>query len=443
MSYMGNDRTSPVVSAWEPWKKTGTHAAAHVLKVLLLAAALGAGAGRADDGTLSQDVYVWQRAWSEPVRTAVAERARAFDRIVVLGAEVSLRPKNPEIIRPAIDYAALRAAGRPIGLALRIGAYAGPFRGDDPTALLLGGLAASLVQDARSNGVRAAELQIDFDCAESKLEGYRIWAERLRREVAPTPLVLTVLPSWLNQSAFRRLAAASDGFVLQVHSFERPQRIDSVFTLCDPALARRAVGQAGHLGAPFRVALPTYGYVMAFDGDGRYLGISAEGPAKQWPPGTQFRTVRADPAALAGLVAGWQEASPPRLQGIIWYRLPVEGDRLNWRWPTLAAVMAGRAPRTELEAALRRPKPGLVEIDLRNRGEADIEGPAQVTLRWQGARVLACDGLLGFEAGDAGTEVLQFYARAFRLPPGVDRFIGWVRFDGEAQVRIERAEAGN
>ena len=67
-----------------------------------------------------------------------------------------------------------------------------------------------------------AELQIDFDAAESKLAGYREWLVALRSRVGTTRLVFTALPAWLRHEEFRALAQAADGFVLQVHSLERP-----------------------------------------------------------------------------------------------------------------------------------------------------------------------------------------------------------------------------
>src|SRR2546422_1012672 len=136
---------------------------------------------------------------------------------------------------------ALRAAKRPIGLALRIGAYPGPFDCNGEVTALLVEQASSLIAEGQANQLQAGELQIDFDCAESKLDGYRVWVEAIRRKIAPVPLTITVLSSWLNQASFKRLIAGTDGYVLQVHSFQRPMDADAPFTLCDPVAARRAV----------------------------------------------------------------------------------------------------------------------------------------------------------------------------------------------------------
>ena len=193
----------------------------------------------------------------------------AFSNLVVLQAEIVWRNAKPEVIPVRLDYAALAATHRPVGIALRIGGYAGPFAAEGDLTQFLTGLATNFIAEARSNGISASEFQIDFDCAASKLDGYRVWVEALRKKISPTPLTITVLPSWLKEPAFKKLAGATDGYVLQVHSLERPKNIEAPFTLCDPADARRAVDLAGTMGVPFRVALPTYGYFMPGDKSGK------------------------------------------------------------------------------------------------------------------------------------------------------------------------------
>jgi hypothetical protein len=390
-------------------------------------------------GPLPQDAYVWQRAWNEPVLAAVRQHAPQFAEVVALAAEVTWQKGEPNVFRVPLNYDALRSSGRPVGLALRIGPYAGPFAADDARARRLAGLAASLVAEAASNRLAAAELQLDFDCAESKLEGYGRWVEGFRRQVAPVPVVITALPSWLKRRAFAQLASLADSFVLQVHSLERPKTINTPFTLCDPEAARRAVERAAQFGRPFRVALPTYGYVIAFGTNGRFAGLSAEGPAASWPAGVQTREVRADPAALAALVRDWTRDRPAALRGIIWYRLPVAGDRLTWSWPTLQAVMNGVRPLPGLAMQVRRPSAGLIEVDARNAGTADHAGPVVVELRWSGARRVASDALLGFECVEAASNTLQFRSNAewTRLKPEATHPIGWLRLDPDVEVQVE------
>jgi len=358
---------------------------------------------------LPHSAYLWQRQWNEPVRAALTNAAPALAGVVVLAAEIS----RNQTVRISPDYSALRSTGKPYGIALRVGA--------DATATPE--FAAALLA-----GTGATELQIDYDCAESKLDSYRPWLTAIRARVAPTPVTITALPSWLRQPSFSNLVSATDGFVLQVHSFSA--------TLCDTGLAARAVTQAALCGVPFRVALPTYGYVAAHDRNGKLIGISAEGPSRNWSPAAILSEVHADAPALATLVRGWDAQRPPSLRGILWYRLPIATDTLNWRWPTLATIIAGDIPRPFLVAKHRSPQPGLVEVDLVNTGAADAYANTAVVIRWHDATLLACDGLAGYAISTRETNTLTFTGNP-RLGPGERRMVGWLRFHESREVACD------
>src|SRR5437588_9924300 len=357
---------------------------------------------------LSQQVYVWQRAWTEPLRQAVTEHGGAFERLVVLKAEVTWHDDKPQLVQVPINYEALVQTKRPIGLALRIGPYSGSFHRTNSSITYLAHLAQRLVLDATAADITPSEFQLDFDCASSKLGGYRTWVEVIRECIAPVPLVITALPSWMDQAAFKPLVAAADGYVLQVHSLERPKNFDAPYTLCDSSSARRAVSKAAEIGVRFRVALPTYGYVVAYSVKGDFIGLSAEGPAKSWPANARLRDVRADPLEIAQLVQDWSANPPLPLEGILWYRLPVSGDILNWRWPTLNAILQARFPRKSVRAESHRVEPGLTEISLVNDGELDISSRLAVQTRWSGARLVAGDGLRGFRLADQTSSSARF-----------------------------------
>ena len=388
---------------------------------------------------LAQEVYVWQRAWTTAVREAVVEHGAAFANLITLAAEVSWSHGRPDVIRVPLDFGALAQTKRPVGLAIRFGPFSGPFATNDAVSQRLVSLAASVVAEAKTNGVPLGELQLDFDCADSKLAGYQLWVQAIRRRIAPIPLTITTLPSWLKQPGFRELVSASDGYVLQVHSLVKPESFDAQFTLCDPKAALVAVEKAASLGVPFRVALPTYGYLMAFATNGQFVGLSAEGPAKSWPASARLREVRSDPVAMAELVKKLEAEHLPDLRGIIWYRLPTIVDNLNWRWPTLAAIVAGQLPHESVQPQLRRVEAGLVEISLVNNGELDIFSRLAVEIRWQDARLVAGDGLRGFELveGDASTARLQTRSQPHRLSAGEERIIGWLRFNRDVEVQLE------
>jgi hypothetical protein len=101
-------------------------------------------------GRMSQDVYVWQRSWNEQVLAAFRQRATNFSEVILLGAEVTWRDGQPKVIRVPIDWGALKGSGAAIGLALRIGPFAGPFDGEDERAKRLAALSSSLLTEASS-----------------------------------------------------------------------------------------------------------------------------------------------------------------------------------------------------------------------------------------------------------------------------------------------------
>jgi len=252
-------------------------------------------------------------------------------------------------------------------------------------------------------------------------------------------VTITALPSWLRSPAFARLAKAAPNYVLQVHSVERPASYDAPFTLCDPADARRAVERAGRLGVPFRVALPTYGYALAFDAKGQFLGLSAEGPQRNWPAGAKLREVSSNPLELVALLQSWTADRPAAMRGVIWYRLPVAVDNLNWRWPTLGAMLAARVPQEGFRVAARRVEPGLVELSLVNTGELDISSRLAVEARWSGARLVSGDGQRGFQLVDVGASVASFQTpiQPARLRAGESLVVGWLRWDRDCEVKCE------
>jgi hypothetical protein len=398
---------------------------------------------RRTSGTLPHEIYVWQRAWDEAVPAALERSAGQAAGFVALAAEVSWEDGRAHVARAHLDYGALRDTGKPVGLALRVGPHAGPFDDRNDATALLVGLAASLIGEARAAGLEPAELQIDFDCATSKLDGYRRWVEAIRAATADVPLAITALPTWLPEPAFAALARATDGYVLQVHSLEPPGGPEAPMSLCEPAAARRCVDKADRVGVPFRVALPTYGYLAAFREDGSLLGISAEGRSRAWDEDVALRSVRSDPAAMARLVRDWEGDPPAALMGIIWYRLPVEGDQLNWRWQTLSAIIAGRVPRPETRVEVVRPEPELADIFLVNAGETGISSPVCVDVTWQQGDLLAADGLRGCTAqstSPTGARLRLADPEGLApLAPGERRHIAWLRFRYKAEVNASVA----
>lgn len=395
-------------------------------------------------GPLPRQVYIWQRVWNPQVESAIAEARDGVDGFAVLVAEIDLRPRTPKIDRPDVNFAALQAAGRPVALALRIDPFAGPFSSKDANAQLILRIIRESMNQARERRLEPSELQIDFDCGDAKLDGYRTWLREIRGAVAPLPVTPTMLPSWLKRREFAVLARESGGFILQVHSVGTPQTLSAMGSLTEPARAQQWVNEAAKIGVPFRVSLPTYSYLIAFEEAGKFIGLSAEGLSTRWPAGSQLVRWEAQPAEMAALVNGWTRRRPTMLQGVCWYRLPVASDSLNWGWKTLAAVMNGRAPQSALRVSASESQPS--EIVLINEGEMDEPLPPTIEARWENATLVAADALEGYSLTRTDDRAAAVFTRnnagaVFRLRPGARRSVGWLRCEPQTPAQLSLSVA--
>jgi hypothetical protein len=419
-------------------------APAAVRLILALAAAGTAGAMEtAADPAFAQRVYVWQRSWSPALRQALAETAPAFSAFDVLAAEISWPAATAVTARLAPDWSALPAGHRPVGVVVRVGPYRGPWAAGSASTRAVVEASRAALADARQHGIEPGELQLDFDAPTARLGTYQELVRIVRAEIRPPRLVITALPDWLRSPDFAALVAATDCYVLQVHSLEKPGRIDDAFTLCDPGLTAGWIERAARLGHPFRIALPAYGYRLVFDAAGRFAALEAEGPARRWPEGYTTRLAVADPAELADLVQQLLATPPAACEGIEWFRFPTEDDELAWSWPTLRAVMQGHRPRAQLTLVAAARPDGNIDLSETNQGSASA-APAAMRVEWHGARLIAADGIAGWRLERRGPAALIVRPPAAGsnglLRPGAAVTVGWLRLDGPASLSFSSAD---
>ena len=406
--------------------------------LLTIALLVFAGCNRPEQkisGALKQRGYVWQREWTPGVIDAVAEAERRMDGVVLLGAEISLAGKKPEIVKASIDWEAVKRQTKHCSIALRVAPYSGPFHADDASARTIVDLVKELINDARIHDVVLEEFQLDFDCARKNLAGYRTWLQSLQAVVHPIRFMITTLPAWLDDSEFRALVRETDGYVLQVHSV--PISNGGGATLCDTRLARQWVNKAARLRLPFSVALPTYRCSAGYGPDGKLISVAMDSVQPSWPPDTQVLEFGTDPDDLATLVDEWQTSRPAELREVLWYRVPIASDARNWHWITLSAVMAGRHPKHNLKVVQEGQNP--IDLSIFNAGEADEQINSNVAATWNEAGLTASDALSGWNVrSENGRAVFNAIAQqGVRLPPGANRKIGWLRFDRPTNLRVE------
>lgn len=388
-------------------------------------------------GALTQEGYVWQRVWTPQVRAGVAEARGKFSGLTVLAAEVDWRDQQPAITRPKLDFSLLASLGIPISLAMRLGPWPGPYETTDPRTQQLAIWLREIIKQAEMAGYPPAEVQVDFDAATAKLEGYQTWLTLLQQAATPIPISFTVLPDWLNSPILKSMARQTGRFVLQVHAVEKAQREPQDPSLIQTEQTKRWVERAAEFGVPFRVALPTYRSVVGFNAEGKIIGIDSEGPRRAWPEQTELVSYVSPPEVIAGLVRDWMADRPAMLGGLLWYRLPVPEERRNWRWLTLEAVMAGRVPKPNVRVAMSGANP--VDLMLQNQGAADAPWPDKIVahLPEGGGGIVAGDALAGYtlvldpaEPGRAEFRKVAGTPDAFLLP-GDEKSLGWLRLDAK------------
>ncbi len=368
-------------------------------------------------------LYVWQRQWTAGVSEAVGKSAPRADNFMVLGTEFDVENGRLRAHRASADWSAFAAVQRPVWVVLRARSLPGIDQEAGRRTL-----SATLAEEAGLIMARMPEtqvlgVQIDYDCATENLGLFAAFLDVLREDLGDVPLSITALPTWLGQSELDEVVEGLDHFVLQVHSFERLSADQAV--LCDTERIPHWLDAAEALKCPFYVALPTYGYRMVIDERGELTGLQAEEPARSYV-GQTTREIMADPAAMAGVVRMLNAKRPQQMQGIVWFRLPVEGDRLNWTWPALAGVMDGKAPAANLLAEVRKPDPLLYEIWVVNRGNYRPTEPIRIPVDWTRGDLLAHDTVNGFTYHEDAPGKTVVTGKA--PEPGEEKMAGWFRF---------------
>jgi hypothetical protein len=371
---------------------------------------------------LSVEAYVWQAADKPAVRAAMAESEGLVSLLHVRAAE--MRWDGGKFVTHWF-VKSLPAKG--CGLVVRIGASAS---GLEWTPEQIAEVAAVFRKVAE---LSPSEIQCDFDCPQKRLNGYAVLLKALEAAAGEIPVLPTALPSWLGEPEMRNLVRDRAGWVLQVHSLQLPSRPKDPTVIFDPEKARTATLKASKLGVPFRIAMATYGCEVRFGEDGKVLDVVSEDMAELTPDVWKRSFALSDPVASARLVRDWEKDRPEGLTGIIWYRLPVEGDMRNWPWETLRLVARGRISESSpvLEAT---PGTGARDLSIANHGEFPVRLPREIIVT---SKVVTGDGGGAYRVERAG-EGVKFLLRDDVWPwldPGKKIASGWLRLvEGEQEI---------
>lgn len=370
---------------------------------------------------LTIEAYVWQAADRPAVVEAITRAQPTVSTFHLRAAELRWTGDRFSIERPLTKLPQAHC-----GLVVRIGASAAGLDWTpeqiEPVARIFRELSA----------LSPTEIQCDYDCPQKRLGRYRILLAALRSAAGKVPVSPTALPSWLGEPAFPGLIEGG-GYVLQVHSLHLPDREGEPVAIFDPVEAMAAARKAATFGSPFRIAMATYGCEVRFDPKGKVVDvISEDADGSPSSPGRRAFAL-ADPNESARLVRGWTANPPAGMTGIIWYRLPIEGDRRNWPWQTFQAVVRGESAVANLDL-IASPGPGARDLFLANRGMFPRRLPRKIIVT---SPVTAADGA-GAYLLESDKDGLHFILREDLWPwldPDQKIPIGWLRSDdGSASI---------
>lgn len=358
---------------------------------------------------LDQQLYIWQRQWTPAHALALRQSQGDFSTLRVLALQAF---PGAGWSRARINPVLLKADGRPLIAVVRLDGQLKALEQDEVIAQI-----QQVLSDWQAQGLTPVGVEIDHDAGNARLPAYGTFLGQLRQVLpANLRLSITALPAWLDSPALPGLLETVDSSVLQVHAVSDPRQ-----GLFDPKQARHWAQRWSDVTTrPFYLALPAYGVALLTQESGAPV-VESEVPIDR---GGERRELLADPQQVAGLAADLRADPPQHLAGLIWFRLPLAGDRRAWSLTTLGAV--ARGDNLDSRLALQwGEQGGLYDIRLVNQGNLDSPWPQRLTLA-----VGACDGvdaLAGYTLQQTPGLLTFTRIQEGRLAAGSQRAIGWAR----------------
>lgn len=361
---------------------------------------------------LPHDAYIWQRRWTTEVVAAVRQSSDLVRAWRVLAAASDVHGHLQPI---TVDWPALARSERALIPVFRIEGQLAHWDEDALRADI-----RAVLSQWREHHLPLAGIEIDHDYGTAKLPTYARFLATLRVQFNEVrPLSITTLPTWLSSPDFPVVLTQVDEVVLQVHAVQDPHA-----GLFDVQRAREWVeAMSRHHTMPFRVALPTYGSRVSWRQDGSLLAVESE--AALLTGGDEASELLVSPREVATFLRALERDPPPRLAGIVWFRLPTVTDRCAWSLETWRAVIAGKPLLTRIEVQARdSATPGMRHLVLVNPGDVDAELPRRVELP---ATCILADAINGYTLEHADARFILHRRQKGLLRGQHQQVIGWIR----------------
>lgn len=366
--------------------------------------------------TWDQQAYIWQRVWTPQHQEALVQSHSLFSGLRVLGLQIN---HGEDLSKISVDTKMLQQDGRPIWFVVRLDGQLP----DIDSALVIKRL-LSLLRLWQQNGLTVVGVEIDYDSPTSKLETYKNFLKLLRSQLSQNlQISITLLPTWLSSTELPALVQQADISVLQVHAVLSPEK-----GLFDAKRANQWIKQySGITSKPFYVALPAYGIGLTRLQDQQLL-VESETPLHL---AGKMQELSVEPQTMSDFLSQLRTHDTPNFKGLIWFRLPLDGDRRAWSMPTLKAVIlqqplavqwivdAQAQPSTNEQTTI------LYDLVLRNRGQIDGRLPNEITLSTK--RCQLADAVANYRLDHDGQNLRFIRIHSQQLRAGQNQAIGWVR----------------
>lgn len=186
------------------------------------------------------------------------------------------------------------------------------------------------------------EIQLDCDVPESKLLKYGKFLCNLKKKLSNHHFSITILPCHLKHAELRAVTANVIYVVLQLHGLHTPKDLPNRYKLFDIDEAQHAVFLIEKLQIPYKIALPSYAYMIHYHKNGKFRRLSSEA------------TIQHNKAEIKKLsLPTWSEVIAFRKANknvaVIWFRLPYPGDRFALEEDNLKRLENNNLPRVGAE----------------------------------------------------------------------------------------------
>lgn len=301
--------------------------------------------------------YVWQRAWSEDVESQVnAELEAGTHELYILAGE-----HVPEAIR----------ANEKVSLVFRL-----PVKKlESPKKS-----AAEIIEEAKK--LKVSRIELDVDAPESKLDKYEELVREIRgtwrKDCGELYLGATFLPCHLKHKEMKSILSLLDEPIIQLHGIDPPRSRNEKWALMNRRTSLNAIKKARELDKRFKMALPTYAYVLLFNGDGSFKRLFAEGLEEEYLrlKDESMEIAAPDLKLLREIIS-----APDRLP-IIWFRLPIKGkDRFALDRETIRILERGEEPKPKVEVEIVETTRNVFDIYATYHHQIPLKG-VEVELDW-------------------------------------------------------------